>query len=529
MAIGATAEYTQQVQGVNNAMSSMVSATNIMNEIYEREVNVTFMLIDNNEVLIETDPNNQAYVDVDMGGSLVGQNHGILVDKIGVDAFDIGHVFTIACSDGVAGIAALGSLCDDNRKGNGVTCIASNQTIMAAVSTIMSHEVGHQFSATHSWNYCAPVNPQNPNDDPNVDENRTASTAYEPGSGTTIMSYAGVCGANNVQFQNDTYFHVGNLIQVANHRNNDNVKECGIIENVDNDLPSVSFEYNNGFHIPMSTPFKLTAQGSDPNGDGLLYCWEQVNTHFVEYPLGQQFHDSPSFRSFPPDDDPTRIFPRLTAILNNNTFNIDDELLADYARNLKFRCTVRDDYAGSAGVVWTDELSFEVTDAAGPFVILSPNLSTDEWTVGDLVEVTWDVANTNVSPVNSKRVNILLSTNTGFDFLYTLATQIDNDGSHMVVVPNLVTNGARIMVESADNIFFDINDSRFSILPPTEPGFLFAVGPDYQQVCLPAEVNLDITTDSLLGYDSLLTFTVTGLPPGAVANFSKNRRILLKR
>ena len=509
LALACTAEYGLAKGGtVESVMASFNTAVNTVNAIFEQEVGTRLMLIANNDELIFLDPDTDPYNNINDAASLLNQNTNAIVNTVGIplDDFDMGHVFTNGCINNLGGIASPSQVCGDGRA-RGVTCHSSSD-IQGIAIRIMAHELGHQFSLGHSWNNCPPTEDQ-----------YAPQSAYEPGAGTTIMSYSGTCGDQNIQFGTDAYYSAGSLEEFFTYTRLDQGSECATVETTSNNEPELTLNYEDGFYIPVSTPFELIADGSDEDGDPITYCWEQFNLGPYS-PLGSPVGNAPIFRSYPPTASPVRIFPRIQTIIANETDIA--ELLPTYNRDLSFRCTVRDNNDDVAGVVW-EQVDFLVTETAGPFLVESPNTGNEVWEVGDYVEVSWDVANTTNSLVNCQNVNILLSITGGTNFTVPLAENVPNDGSQFVTVPNFVTGIARIKVAAADNVFFDISNESFEIAPAAAAGFAVSATPSAQQICLPEVVEIEIATDSLLGFSNPITLDVTdGLPADASFSFSSN-------
>lgn len=507
MALACTGEYSQIHGGTKElVLASMNVGLSIANAVFESEVAVRMILIENNDDIIFLNPATDPYENADLGGALLGQNTDAIVQagNIPFNAFDIGHVFTGGCSD-VGGVVS-GNICTSG-KARGVTCHSSSN-VGAIVRRVMVHEVAHQFSVAHSWSNC-----------PGSEGQLASESAYEPGSGTTIMSYAGSCGNQNVTFNSDLYYSVGSLDEFISYSRVGNGGTCATVVPTDNTEPVLTHEYTNGFYIPISTPFELEAAATDEEDTNLTYCWEQFNLGPIS-DLGEPIGTAPTFRSFPPNASPKRVFPRMSAIINNQS--PEAEVLPTYSRNLTFRCTVRDNHPGAGGTVWKP-VSFEATSSAGPFLVSYPNDNFVIWTSGETREVTWDVANTTNNLVKCRYVNIKLSTDGGNTYPITLLANTLNDGAENISVPNLNTGVARVRVEAADNIFFDISNANFRILPATEPGFSITPTPSGQRACLPEVVEVAITSQAQLDFANPVQLEVVeGLPAGATASFSIN-------
>lgn len=484
-------------------LAKVVSTTNKVNAIYEADLSVRLKLIDEEEKLIFINSATDPFTGP-TAFDWLNQNTQVIVNAIGLlNKFDVAHCFARFIAGEASGVAG-GICCYDPSKARGVS--TGFYPYGDGFFAVVGQEIGHMWASGHTWSHCTANN------------QFSASSACEPGSGSTIMSYAGACGADNVQNSADLYYHACSMIEIRNFVENGFGNTCGTLEETGNQSPIATLNYPDNFFIPISTPFELKGSAVDPDGDAMTYCWDEVDLGpFV--PMGSPSGNSPLFRSFKPTNNPNRIFPRLQSLI----FNTSDirEILPTYTRSLKFAFVVRDNRTGGGGVA-LDTVEFRATDQAGPFKVVSPNTTSDLWYGNEFRTVTWDVANTDKSAVNCQKVNILLSTDNGNSYEYTLASGVPNNGRCCVKVPDIDKNLCRVRVEAADNIFFDMSNAAFKIKPATAAGFGLCGDQSFKQVCLPETFTAEISTSSILAFNTPITLSASGLPSGATATFSTN-------
>ncbi|MBB4080287.1 hypothetical protein GGR28_002917 [Lewinella aquimaris] len=510
LALTNTGEFAQRVGGKKeDVLAAFNTAVSTINVIFEREVGVRMNLLAVSEDLIYLDAKTDPFTDSDEGSGLLDQViEAFNIANVPTTAYDIGHIFTSSCIDVggvVSGLACSGS------KTRGVTCLQGTNVARTA-ERVMAHEIAHQFTVSHTFNNCPPAQDQ-----------RAGNTAYEPGSGTTIMSYAGACGDQNIGPE-EAYYHTASLEQFITYTREGAASGCATIIETDNVTPEVRIDYEDGFFIPRSTPFRLTGTATDANDppEQLTYNWEQYDlgpASDINDPEGT----APLFRSVAPSSEGfTRYFPRIDRVANNISSN--DEVLPDYARDMTFRLTARDNNEAAGGVDWAT-VRFEVADV-GPLTVLNPELVNNEpWRVGEYREVTWDVAGTDGFPIFAKSVNILLSGDGGITFERVLAANVANTGSAFVTVPDTTGTAMRVIVEAADNIFFNMNDEDFSIAAAEFATYTLESDLNYRSVCLPETVTATLTAGSVLGYSEPVTVSLdtAALPAGLLVSFARTQ------
>jgi subtilisin-like proprotein convertase family protein len=450
LALACSAEYGNFHGGtVGSIQTAMMTTMTRVNGIFERELSLHMDMIDNTTIIYFGDVNADPYTN-NSGSTMLGENQTEIDAKIGDAAYDIGHVF----STGGGGIAVLPSPCITGTKAKGVTGLSSPVGDVFDVEYV-AHEMGHQYGANHTFNGSAGNCSGG---------NRNASTAYEPGSGTTIMSYAGICSPQNVEENSEDYFHQISLQEIWANIDSGGASDCGALSATGNSAPTA--EAGASYTIPIFTPYKLTGASTDADGTGShTFTWEQWDLTTTAGVPTVFDAEGPLVRSFKGTDNPTRYIPRLEDLRFSSGGSTTWELLSVVDnREIDFQLTVRDNDLINGGQTATDNMKVTTTSSSGPFLVTSQDTPGISWPVGSTQTVTWDVANTDLAPVSAANVNIWLSTDGGLTFTVPLATGVPNIGTYEISsVPNNTGPYCRIMVEGDGNIFFNINDEDFAI------------------------------------------------------------------
>ena len=505
LVIACTHQYAVAATGLSTptkgqTLAKIAISVNRVNGIYEKELSIRLQLVAADTNVIFTTLAIDPFKGNDDALILINESQRVIDSAVGTTNYDIGHTF----STGGGGYAQVGVICQNGAKSKGITGSAT-PTGDAYDVDYVAHEIGHQFGADHPFNSNLAGTA--------CQGNGSLQSNAEPGSGSTIMAYAGICGADNLQANSDAQFHSINLNEIANYAANGLGYSCAVKTATGNTPPVVNAGLD--YVIPKSTPFVLSGGATDANGDALSFSWEQID---VGGPFGTWNNPSgnaPLFRSFTPQATPVRYFPKLTDVINNAT--TIGEILPTYARKINFRLTARDNRAGGGGVC-SDEILVTVSGSAGPFIVTYPNASNIVWYVNDFKKITWDPSGTTAAPINCANVKIELSTDGGNTFPITLIATTPNDGNEEIQVPNNVSASARVRVSAVGNVFYDISNVNFSIQNSPVNEFVFN-NPLVTTICSNTITPVILKTGAYNGFSTAIDLSATGNPSGTTVTF----------
>ena len=545
-------------------LAAKTTLMNRVNQIYSDDLAIKMVLVDNTDLLLNL---NNAAREAAAGLAGVGLTgclpNAIVQNQIAVDTligplnYDIGH---IALGVDGGGVAFLGVVGQQGQKAGGCTGLSSPVGDFMAIDYV-AHEMGHQFAGPHTFNgtegNCS-------------GGNRTGGSSVEPGSGSSVMAYAGICAADDLQPHTDPYFSQRTQTEISDYVNSEpadpitDTRGGFEVVTTTNHNPVVTAPAD--VTIPIRTPFTLNGSATDSDGDPLIYLWEQND---VGADAGVQLTDNtkatgPLFRVFGTFADvsdtdtllyhspgqnlattsPVRTFPDIAQITAGNTNaatgSCPTPVASDYsgaegtsalkngpvldcyseflptaaylgsgANASPPRLNFRltaRDLTGEGGGTEHDDVTLTVDPTAGPFLVSSQATPTT-YDGGSTQRVTWAVNGTAGLAPN---VKITMSTDGGATFDQVLVATTPNDGSQDVVIPNIATSQGWIKVEAVDNVFFDLNDAPVTVTP----GSVEPQVPETTLISVPGRWNLAETarfsfTSSVAG--STFTCTLDGV------------------
>ena len=235
---------------------------NRVNQIYNDDLAIHMVLVDGSEELNldtaakATGPDgpcgasacfDAADLDPETGGctgALLDRNRFVVGQIIGADRYDVGHLMLGINGGGVAYLGAVGGA----DKAGGCTGLPFPTGDFMAIDYV-AHELGHQFAGNHTFNgtqgACA-------------GGNRNGGTSVEPGSGSSVMAYAGICDTDDLQPHTDPAFSQRTIDEVTAHVTD----SPGVFDEVQtismtgfDDVDELTFHYPGAEPITIGTSF----------------------------------------------------------------------------------------------------------------------------------------------------------------------------------------------------------------------------------------------------------------------------------
>tara|TARA_B110000285_G_scaffold211250_1_gene253778 strand:- start:1293 stop:5123 length:3831 start_codon:yes stop_codon:yes gene_type:complete len=509
IAIATTAEYTSfwgdndDTNGTNteDALGAVISTLNRISSVFEDELGIRLQLVSDDSLLYE-DPESDPFT-----GSFEEELQNTLDEIIGDDAYDVGHLFDYGQPNGDAG--CIGCVCASGSKGRGYSTHPFRDIFGGEYRNdyfdldYAAHEIGHQFGALHSFSFDA------------------EGTGYnaEPGSGSTIMGYAGIAGEDNVQLHGDPYFHYYSIQNIL-----EELPTFGCATTESYNLDVFTIDAGKDYSIPIGTAYELLPESHESQA-GTTFCWEQLDSGQVtSASFGPYDAKGALARSLPPSESALRTIPNMNQVLLGDLTQenpvVDDswETVPLVARSMKWGLSVRK--SSESGIqLAQDFLSINVLSSSGPFELTSQNEPSVVWKGGTRETVEWNVANTDERPIAISAVTIYLSSDGGLTFSHLLADDVPNTGTAEVLIPNTIdTSEARLKIKAKGGIFFAVNSANFTI---QSSNLILQFEKHLQENCNSNSIQYDFTLERKEGYDDTFSLQLNDLPSGVQAQLSR--------
>ena len=493
-----TTEANNQISDgtVDGGLAWLNAMVNQVNLLWVRELSFRLELIENNDLLIYTNsnptPSDFTYYDMYTELPLVLDH---ITDVIGPGGYNTPEAFLLWEYGAVF----------NTGYGGGLAYVPGSTSANIPYYDIFNHEIGHNLGSSH---------------------NCSTENGWKSTIGGTIMCWRGTTlpGSGGDQYSSHT-IDIAIKYQQERFGGSNYDYQRGWTRVPTNNNPPEVIVPESGFSIPKDTPFVLNGYAADENSENLSYSWEQNDVSEISFE-SPEFPDNsgPLFCSVDASiEGHKRYFPAMATLLQNqystplspNDDYIIEKLPFD-SRELNMRLLVRDNDLYSGGFSYNN-VEFSVDDNSGPFRVTSQTLPLT-WEAGTSQLIMWDAANTdNPGGVNCQSVDIILSIDGGENFDIILEEATPNDGSESIFVPNLPSNNmSRLMVKSSDNIFFDVNNSFFSIINSALP----VLGIDTTEIALELSIDSMYTIEreitnngeigSVLTYDIVIDYESNG-------------------